>query len=210
MSRANAQAVLVGEVTLKGGIDAMWTAMERLMQAQGGFTLPVLLGTTNGAQRWDVSQLRRFLRALERGGWIEVERPSPRRPSHYKVLRRSVAAPRLTASGLPQPEPVNEVLWRTMKLLKTFTSVDLAAAASTPERTIKLATTGAYCCHLAKAGVLRELGRQGRKPQSRRGLMHYAIAQSSGQAPRILRGHSVFLPGEGRIVGAITLEETEV
>ena len=209
MARANARAVLTGDITLKGGQEAMWAAMLRLMQVQGSFTFAALRDTTPGAQSWDMSQLRRFLRVLERGGWIEVDRPAPRSASHYRLKRLSARAPHLDEAGRPRPEPVNDVLWRTMKILKTFTQAELHAAASTPERPLTLSSTGAYCSHLARAGVLRELGRIGKRPGARRGFMTYAVMHPHGLAPRILRGHSVYLPGENRIVGGVTLEDAE-
>lgn len=98
----------------------------------------------------------------------------------------------------PQAESGRERMWRTMKLLRTFTPRDLAVHASLPGAEVADAEGVHYCRMLARAGYLviaqpPVLGRHARQAS-------YRLVKSTGpKAPQVTRLKAVWDPNEQRL-----------
>ena len=178
-------------VTRLRGQQLAWNAMRRLRR----FTLPELVRATK--QRPVI--LNRLLRRGKLHRVEETRAPAashaPRRhsPIYELVDDCGLEAPRLN-DALCRREQV----WRTMRLLTTFTPQELAIAASTD----RFPVTGAYaaaCCQvLREAAYLIMVTPRGRYRQARYRL---PPQNDTGPLPPILhRYRYLFDPNLGRIV----------
>jgi hypothetical protein len=88
-----------------------------------------------------------------------------------------------------------EALWRTMKMLREFTAVDLSVHASTEEHPISQGSAAYYLDALRLAGYLAPAGRTGRR-------LRYRLVPSRAKSkpPLIQHVMQVFDPNEGKVV----------
>lgn len=149
--------------------------------------------------------LSEWLGRLRKGGFVrqEGERP-PRRGGPaialYRLTRRPVEAPRVSRDGEVLPEPQIQVLWRIIKMLKSFSLDDLVLAASTAERAINRNTVASYVNELARVGILAKSG-----PLHRR---HFRLVRNVGAlAPKILSAKIVFDPNSRSVIGEADTRE---
>jgi hypothetical protein len=133
-----------------------------------------------------------------------VEREGSRTCNRYRLARTSRDTPRLRRDGSEYPETARDRMWRAMKMLDTWTWVDLAAATETetlppvPAETVK-----SYIRRLDAAGVVQALDKGGpNRPATYRLLRNVGAA-----APRILRSHAVFDPNSKTVLGIAEAEE---
>ncbi|MCW5720403.1 MAG: hypothetical protein KIS86_04595 [Devosia sp.] len=191
---------LDAQVQLPRGDDGIWSLILQFDERQGLWSASDL----NGAANMDDGTIRDFLRRLLKAGRIERAGDRPARPPSrnkvvlYRLVVRSLEAPRLRRDGTEYPEPATERMWRVMRMLKAFSATDIAEA--TP---VKKATAERY---------LRELAACEESPlRSERSVgkgVRYFVAPAVGpKAPKVLRGHVVFDPNTRRLLGAVKTEE---
>jgi hypothetical protein len=108
----------------------------------------------------DASAIRDRLQAWKAGGYVAVLKSLPLCPkvSCKYILTKDCGpiAPRVRKDG-------NQVMigqgqwrmWTAMRILKSFSVIELAATASTPEHQVADASAKYYCRKLCKAGYLR-------------------------------------------------------
>lgn len=102
----------------------------------------------------NTSQVRVYLNRLKTAGYVET---SGEGMDATWILTRNtgVEAPLLRDDGSAVDTGLGrEQMWRTIKILKEFSAVDLHLAASTEERSIGYDAARRYILHLYKAGYL--------------------------------------------------------
>lgn len=179
------------------GIDGIWAAVRQLDQS-GAWTI------ARAAKHAGVHEriLNEFARGLEAGGLAKRvgEEPAKRggfSATLYRLTRQPQVTPRLARDGQPLPEAPTDVLWRSMKIAKVFTAVELAELAS-----VKLSTTRAYLRALAQAGVVAGAGNGG--PE------HFRLVLNLGaRPPKILQAQVVFDPNAKAVVGQSMAREVK-
>ncbi|MBV1702594.1 MAG: hypothetical protein KGQ46_12315 [Hyphomicrobiales bacterium] len=182
-------------VIIMPGRDEIWKSMMYLTNLSGSFSRAEVVAKAMNSREY----VHRYLKALIKAGYAEQLPVQPKRGTRFRVIRTQISTPRVRADGTDLGEPINVTLWRTMRMLKTFTAPELCAHASLPERPVKLTTAAAYLCHLEAAGLLTILApgqRRGAKAHRRFGL----IGTPGGQAPRVLKADAVYDPNTGNLL----------
>ncbi len=92
-----------------------------------------------------------YLKSLVAAGIVAVElSPTTHRYSIFTLVQDTGAeAPRVRKDGSIVPPTKTEALWRSIKMIGTFTHAELAASAAVTDPQAK-----DYCEHLARAGYL--------------------------------------------------------
>lgn len=172
-----------------------WNAMRDLRR----FTLPELVRATKQPPvilRHYLNRLRHSgrVRLVENTNGMTESRASTRPSPVYELVDDcGLEAPRLNDALCRR-----EQLWRTMRLLATFTVQELAIAASTDRFPITSAYAAAYCQILHKAAYLITVAPRRRYRQARYRL---PPQNDTGPQPPILhRYRYLFDPNLGRIV----------
>ncbi|MBI2313544.1 MAG: hypothetical protein HYU77_13675 [Betaproteobacteria bacterium] len=168
--------------------------------------------------RVEITTIRSYLEALERGGYITPVTGSHgsrkvRNPvGHFQAGRWRLVkdighqAPRVTAEGEPVTQgQANERMWRAMRILREFDYRELAYSAATEDSPIRPHTAKTYVIYLARAGYLQCV--QPAKPGTP--ARHRLIPSkfSGPRAPMIQRVKQVYDPNLGVIVWAPRPEE---
>lgn len=180
------------------GRQAMWDAM----RAKREFTVRNI---ASASMRND-SSVREYFKRLLAAGIIEEAgtMPSEINPaSRYQHTLYRLAldlgnlAPRLTPDGKPIKEGRDQ-MWRTMKMLSSFTVVDLAAAASTEDCMVSPVDAKDYCGHLHKAGYLTVLREA---TTTSKAVYRLLPSMNTGpHAPKVQRTKLVFDPNRQEIM----------
>lgn len=115
---------------------------------------------------WDIEEdsgvnmctIRAYIRSLVNADYLKRD-DSPRKPKTRAVFvlvkDTGVDAPHINRDGSPVAWGTgHEQMWRTMKMLRTFTFKELAIHASTDEHQISPESARNYCRYLAAAGYL--------------------------------------------------------
>lgn len=186
------------------GHEGFWSIIQEI-DPQGPWKLADIYDRSNVSDR---STIRDFLTRLVRGGFavvvehVRIGRPPVPVPL-YRLVRPSREAPRIRRDGTVLPEPAQETLWRSMKMLGRFTVDALAAAASTEDRIVPRATAHRYVRLLAEVGVLSVAfaGTRGSPAE------YLLVRNLGGFAPKILRAHVVFDPNSNTVLGASAAKE---
>lgn len=149
--------------------------------------------------------IREWMGRLRKGGFVKqvAERDAPRGGPPiplYRLAKRPIDAPRLARDGVPVPELGIETMWRTIKMLKSFSVDELLANASSADRPIKRSTAATYLKRLAQVGVLHQGG-----------TFHhpsYRLVRNLGaKAPKLLTAAVVYDPNANAVIGdAVTTE----
>lgn len=143
--------------------------------------------------------VRSYLTSLVAAGIASAQPQDVRgRPILYSLSGTDVSqrAPKLRIDGSPTVEQGGgrDRMWRTMKMLKTFTARDLAVAASLPGASVAESEAIHYTQWLAKAGYLvvalpPKLGRASHKRST------FRLVRNTGpRAPMITRARVVWDP----------------
>lgn len=148
------------------------------------------------------SNVSLYLRLLETAGYVSVKR-DPNRLNRtlntYTIVKRQRETPRIRKDGSEVKQGRGtEQMWRSMKMLKSFTPKDLHVASSTAEIAVKLATAKDYIAHLLRADYLHVIEKSTPKKQAR-----YALKRSKytgPKPPQIQRVKQVFDPNLGKVV----------
>lgn len=190
------------------GFDFLWSLIREAGRNGRHFTISELYNSGNDPHRRSAAD---YVKRLVAGGYVReagwTEPPATgkgRRPPTqrlYRLVQRPLETPHLKRDGT---EAVGrgrqQAMWNAMRALRTFTTADLAVAATTEERRITRAYAGAYCAALATAGYLLA-------PE--RGVWRLRPSAISGpKAPMRLRADIVYDPNRGAVAGAVEAGET--
>jgi hypothetical protein len=161
--------------------EAIWSAIRGLHT----FTMPELCSRLVKMECGGINEytVKSYLQRLKHGGFIETEDIGKRLPYlpgvryQYTLIKNvGVEAPRLTKKGeASKSGATTENLWRSIRILKSFSYRELAHAASTPDISIPVATAACYARTLAGAGYL------GKIPG---GLVRYKLLPSMNTGPK--------------------------
>lgn len=156
------------------------------------------------ATRIDPATIRTYLQVLELGGFTEQtsKRVAFTVRLRYRLLRDvGSEAPRLDRKGNLIPPTGNESMWRTMRIMGEFTSVELAMRASTEKTTIAEATAKSYARALCTAGYLMviEEGRPGRGARQTRWRL-IPSKYTGPRPPMIQRTRCIYDPNLAKVV----------
>lgn len=190
-------------LAIPAGVERLWAAIRSLDAERQFWSVPDVAHRAKS----ETDIVRGYVRGLREAGYVQLSQTLKSRgrlTPFYRIAKPSREAPRVRPDGRETPEPGREILWRSMKLLKSFTIAELAAAASdaAPGR-VATATVKRYVLELTRVGVLAMAPRASRREPGR-----YRLPASLGAgAPRILRAHHVFDPNANQVVGAATATE---
>ncbi|VVE15257.1 hypothetical protein PAN31117_03047 [Pandoraea anapnoica] len=101
---------------------------------------------------------RKYLRSLQTAGYIEVtgQRARVTNAGRYRLKKDAgIEAPRIDLRGNVLPPTYCENLWRTMRILGSFSVAELALAASTEDVQIAAMTAQNFVRFLVLAGYVR-------------------------------------------------------
>ena len=186
------------------GQDGYWSVITDLGADGRTFGLADVDGRTNAGR----SVVAEYVGRLVRGGWLEIvstERLPKVGVRHtYRLARTSRDAPRLRRDGTEYPETARDRMWRAMKMLDTWTWVDLAAATETETLSaVGAETVKSYIRRLDAAGVVQALDKGG----PNRPAIYRLLRNIGACAPRILRTHLIFDPNSNTVLGVPEAEE---
>lgn len=120
----------------------------------------------------------------------------------YELARDvGVEAPRVRKNGEPVLQgAARDQMWRTMRMLREFTSMDLAITASTEAVTVKPLDSRDYVKHLYRAGYLTLM--QPAKPGHRGSTQaRYKLRRNTGpRAPMVQATKQVYDPNLRQVV----------
>ena len=142
-------------------------------------------------------QVKDYLLGLMAAGFVARIESLSRHLSVYELVRDTgVDAPRVRKDGTLLPLGSRARIWATMRILKTFTAMELVNAASLPEAPITRAEALRYCRWLTLGGYLAESGLGSPDTQ-----WTFIPARFTGaKAPQILRFQRLFDPNTGAVV----------
>jgi hypothetical protein len=174
--------------------DNMWKAMMEL----GTFSVKDISYKT----MLHTGTISAYLIGLEAAGYVTVEREQIRpnqTKNTYTIVKRQLETPRVKKDGSEiSLGRGTENMWRSMRMIGTFSPADLAAAASTSDAEIKLTTAKDYIKHLLRAGYLAIVSESSPGTQA-----NYRIIKSkiSGPfPPQIQRVKQVYDPNLQKVV----------
>lgn len=158
----------------------------------------------NGASNAHKNTIRDYIGRLAKAGIVKAVEPGANGGLVYEIVSDSgPEAPSVRRDGTLARRPGlgNEQMWRSMKMLGSFTPRDLAVAATTDDVAVKVTTAQAYVKHLQRAGYLAVV-----VPASHGGgLAVYRLVRNSGPlAPMIQRTDWVWDPNLRRVMGQET------
>ncbi|WP_031296160.1 hypothetical protein [Pseudogulbenkiania ferrooxidans] len=136
----------------RGAFQRIWDAIRA---RRDDFTMLLIHSDTLATE----GAIGHYLNALALGGYIERinQRTSYAEQQRFRLVKDTgIEYPRLDAKGRPIARDLcTEALWRTMRIVGgEFSTRELAAMASTPERPIAHSTASLYIGQLVKAGYV--------------------------------------------------------
>lgn len=180
------------------GRDVIWAAIRKL----GTFTTLDLEGETHVKE----ATIRTYVMGLERAGYLQrIDNAPGRIPGAIRAARWKlsndvgVEAPRVTRQGKPVTQGgAREQMWRTMRILGTFTYRDLAIQASTETQPVAEDDAKSYCRYLDRAGYLRLTEKGG---PGKLNVYRFITARYTGpKPPMVQRVRQVFDPNLNQVV----------
>ncbi len=180
------------------GQDAVWAEIRR----QGAFTLPSLRGGLTGATARDT--IRAYLNRLEAAGIIERtgQEPPPRNTVLWRLIaeRDCEETPRVRPDGTVVLQgAARAAMWRTMRILKSFTADDLVRLGSVEEVAIGREDARYYLKMLVHAGYVVVTDRPARTATAT--TYRLLPTKATGpKAPQVQRQHRVWDPNLERVV----------
>lgn len=161
----------------KDSRQAVWNIVRQL---RTDFTIADVAAKTKMA----TDTIRDYLNGLEKAGYLKgTPGQTIGSAKHYTLVKDAgFDAPRVKRDGSPCKRGAgNEQMWRTMRILKTFTCAELAVNASTTKHQVKESTAVDYCGDLLKAGYLRVVSGHG--PVA----VTYRLIRNTGPKPPIVQ-----------------------
>ncbi|WP_028008666.1 hypothetical protein [Solimonas flava] len=200
-SRGRKPVDLVVDEKHPQGRDAIWAAIRRLRF----FTRAQLESCT----RINEHTIESYLQGLTKAGYLTRTAQRQEKAGHggmtfractYTLLKDvGVEAPRVTRKGEPVTQgDGRQRIWMQMRILKSFTALELQRAAST-RTPAGLEEVKTYCLFLTRAGYLR---RETVKTARGRHLRYHIVPAlySGPRAPQIQNIKQVYDPNLGRVV----------
>ncbi|MDO5648840.1 hypothetical protein [Paracoccus sp. (in: a-proteobacteria)] len=162
---------------------------EAIRAAKPGFSAGDL-AEVSGANRKTVED---YLRCLIPAGVIE-HLPAG---GFRLVDDRGVHAPRLNRQGQPVVQGAGvENMWRSMRMMAAFSSLDLAVHSSAGDVTVSESTAKSYCHMLLKTGFLRV---EQKAVPGKRAAVYRLIRNTGPQPPQIQRIKRVYDPNTKQV-----------
>lgn len=173
---------------------ALWNVMRELRE----FGISELEDRTRICE----ATIHGYVAALAKGKYLERKSDPvlypPRKGAHIAKARYAlindvgVEAPRLNAKGEVSRQGCGrEQMWRTMRILGSFTTQDLAVSATTEECTVNVGSAREFLKYLAKAGYI---------VQRQRGGAWRLVKNTGPRPPVIQKLPQVFDPNTGKVV----------
>lgn len=145
------------------------------------------------------STVGNYLKALVAGGVVEKE-DLDGGPFYRLVRDTGHHAPRLKADGSPvKSGHASANLWRSMRMMKQFAALELAAHSCTPDVEVTENMAKVYCSKLLAAGYLRVI-RKAAPPK--RAAIYRLIRDTGPKSPQIQRVQQVFDPNTRQVHAA--------
>lgn len=147
--------------------------------------------------------IQHYVNALVLGGYVERinQRTGYVEQQRFRLVQDcGIEYPRLNAKGQSiQRDLCTEAMWRTMRIIGgEFTSRELAALASTPERNIAHSTASVYIGQLAHAGYVVQTQKKSKKGPPR---YRFVLQRYSGPRPPVVgRNSYVYDPNLDKVV----------
>ena len=180
------------------GRDAIWAEIRK----QRTFTRRSICDATDIPHKTVVD----YLKSLEAAGYLTSKALLGQSIIYGLEKDPGVETPRVRKDGSHVTQgSINEQMWRTMKMLVTFTADELALAASLPDSIVSKATAVDYCRKLAEAGYMATL--VAGKPN--RAARYRFVRNTGPKPPQITRIKVVFDPNlqeivDPEVLGALT------
>lgn len=188
--------------TKRGGRDGMWEAIRKLRR----FTALDIEGET----RCNLESIKTYIKSLKKAGYIAIvdhldnaqsglAHPLKYKAAVYELQRDSITTPRVRRNGdVVTMGAGREQLWRTMRVLKVFSYLDLAVQASTEEHPVSEADARHYLKYLKRAGYIAEIERgKGGRPSRYRFIDR---RYTGPRPPMIQRVRQVYDPNLQKVV----------
>lgn len=139
------------------------------------------------------SAINDYLKGLEKAGFIRVVSEKKRGVSNRYELARDIGveAPRVNKSGGVLLPSGRSRMWKTMRILGTFTARELASAASLADAPVAVGEAEYYCAWLCRGGYLRG---------DKRRWTFISAMNSGPKAPQILRVKKLYDPNRDAVV----------
>ncbi len=188
----NRKPVQLAPVSKAGKRQQIW---EQIRIKRTAFSVNDLYFALKGISR---DAIRAYLNALVMADFlVPVMGDMALRYSYTLIKDCGVDAPRVRPDGsVVTLGARNENMWRTMKILKTFSWHDVQVAASTETVPISPKTARSYVEMLAQAGYLRAIS----KPEPGVKSLYRLVKNTGAQPPVIKRGGVVYDPNLGKVV----------
>ncbi|MFH1796302.1 MAG: hypothetical protein ABIF45_17570 [Pseudomonadota bacterium] len=186
------------------GFDGYWKLILELDE-HGPWTIRQIVLRTNVSTR-SVSQFVDRLRKAGIAALVETRVSVAGQKSAtacYRLTRRPIDTPRLYPDGSERPEDDLQLLWRTMKMVKSFTPRELADQAGSDDRAVGLELTRQYVSRLCAVGIVAVT----QPVRSRREARYRLVRNLGARAPRILTARVVFDPNAKQVIGDAVASE---
>lgn len=128
-------------------------------------------------------QARPYIQGLEAAGFVkQIDLESAEKINRWKLIKDiGVDAPRVRKDGQTVTQGRNtEQMWRTMRILKSFSAIDLEMAASTEEVKVTKGTAKDYIYNLHKVGYLHVVS----PAKNSGGMAVYRLLPSMNTGPK--------------------------
>lgn len=142
-----------------------------------------------------------WLKALVLAGYVEQVIDTPMNAvcttHRYKLIKDcGQQPPQIDGKGSIKPTAANDLIWRTLRILKNCNAHQIVASGSTPDTELKISNVRQYLRALYQAGYLKTMST--RHP---RALASYQLIKNTGpKAPKIMRGKKIYDGNLGIIV----------
>lgn len=183
------------DLDMQGTKDSRQRMWEAIRTSSAGFKI---FGMASRADVSDIS-LRRYLKALIKGGYIEVVEGRKLDQQIFRLVKDVGAeAPVVTSNGeISTAGRGTEAMWRTLRILGELNAVELAEQASIAVKT-STDTAKSYLKWLNRAGYLMVIDRGGPGRHARYRLIS---GKNTGPRPPMIQTiGQVFDPNLGAVV----------
>ncbi len=180
--------------TARDNRQVIWDA---LRQSKDQWCLLAVLAETTKVHRKTATD---YMTCLVAGGYVETRRLDDRYQSLELRLIRDVGyhAPRLRKDGTAVTQGAGVTnMWRSMRMLGTFGTIDVSLHSTTPTVTVSPETVQAYCGMLLSTGYLRAVTKA--DPIKGRKAVYRLIRNDGPQAPMIQRVKQVYDPNTRKV-----------
>lgn len=166
--------------------DDLW----KMIRAFKRFTLSDL----HRQSMMDRSSIRSFLKILIKGGFVVERKAEKGKPTIYSLIRdNGVHRPDLTPDGARKAPSGRQRMWSAMKVLKRFSYLDLALAAS-----VGLLDAKGYCFSLRNARYLKVV--QPARPMCHTEIYAFDKSRDTGPLAPQIRRYAVYDRNLAKIV----------